>query len=172
MDHKRRAAKVLTVTFALAASAYSASAESLNIPQISPIRFEDLQPVFDRAIQLQKDVLSAGKGIVDARAGLTNALCFLQLYQSVAQFNSELLRLQTLVLIEGDMHDPYDARTVFAHIKDGSVGMIERIEADRPYVNRVPSNCPTNGFVAAKSQELLNLYTFATPVLRAIVSRS
>ena len=109
---------------------------------------------------------------MDARAGLTNALCFLQLYQSVAQFNSELLRLQTLVLLEGDMHDPYDARTVLAHIKDGSVGLIERIEADRPYVNRVPSNCPTSGFVAAKAQELLNLYTFATPVLRAIVSRS
>jgi hypothetical protein len=147
------------------------AAEDPNIPQISPVRFEDLQPIHDRATQLQKDVLSAGKGLTDARAGLSNALCFLLLSQSLTQFNSELLRLQVLVYLAEDMHDPYDLRKVLSAVKDTSVDLIETIDADRPSVNRVPSNCPTNGFVAAKAQELLSLYTSASPVLRSIASR-
>ena len=139
---------------------------------LSPIAFEELGPIFDRTLQLQRDVLSAGKGIVTARAGLPNASCFLLLSQSLTQFTSELLRLQTLVLIAEDMHDPYDVKAVLSQVKDVSAALLKTIEADRPSVNQVPSNCPTNNFVAAKAQELLNLYTSATPVLRTIVSRS
>jgi hypothetical protein len=100
---------------------------------------------------LQRDVLSAGKGIVTARAGLPNALCFFQLSQSLTQFTSELLRLQTLVLIADDMHDPYDGKAVLSQVKDVSAALLKTIEADRPSVNRVPSNCPTNNFVAVKA---------------------
>ena len=136
------------------------------------IALEELAPIFDRTVQLQRDVLSAGNGIVAARAGLPNALCFLQLSQSLTQFTSEVLRLQTLVLIADDMRDPYDVKAVLSQVKDVSAALLKTIEADRPSVNRVPSNCPANNFVAAKAQELLNLYTSAAPVLRTIVNRN
>ena len=104
--------------------------------------------------------------------GCRTRLCFLQLSQSLTQLTSELLHLQTLVLIAEDMHDPYDVKAVLSQVKDISGALLKTIEDDRPSVNRVPSNCPTNNFVAVKAQELLNLYTSATPILRTIVSRS
>jgi hypothetical protein len=158
--------KLLMVKLVFASLACSAGAQGL-----SPITFEELKPIFDRTIQLQRDVLSAGKGIATARAGLSNTLCFLELSQSLTQLTSEQLRLQTLILIADEMHDPYDVRTVMLQIKDVAAALLKVIEADRPAVNRVPSDCPTNNFVAVKAQELLNLYTSATPVLRAMVSR-
>jgi hypothetical protein len=158
--------KLLMVKLALASVTCSASAQGL-----SPIAFEELKPVFDRTIQLQRDVLSAGKGIVAARAGLSNALCFFELSQNLTQLTSELLRLQTLVLIADDMHDPYDVRTVLSQVKDVAAVLLKTIEADRPTVNRVPSDCPTNNFVAAKSSGTAESVHICNPVLRAIVSR-
>ena len=158
--------KRLMTIFALASLTCSARAQGL-----SPIAFEELKPIFDRALQLNRDVLSAERGILIARAGLANAQCFFLLSLSLTELNSDLLRLQTLVLIADDMHDPYDLRSVLSQVKDVAVTLLKTIEDDRPSVNRVPSNCPTNSFVAVKAQELLNLYTSTTPVLRAIVNR-
>jgi len=55
-------------------------------------------------------------------------------------------------------------------VKDISVELVKTSQGDRPSVNQVPSNCPTNSFVAAKAQETLNLYTSVTFALSAIVS--
>jgi len=142
-----------------------------NTQGLSPISFDELQPIFDRSIQLNRDVASAARGIIVARAGVANAICYFKLSMSVTEFNSELLRLQTLVVIAEDLHDPYDARTVLSQVKDISSTLLKTIEEDRPFVNQVPSDCPTTSFIAVKAQELLNVYTSATPVLRAIVKR-
>jgi hypothetical protein len=158
--------KILIIKLALASVACSASAQGL-----SPIALEELQPVFDRTIQLQRDVISAGRGIVAARTGLTNSLCFSALSVSLTLLSADLLRLQTLVFLAEQMHDPYDAQTVLSQIKDGSVALLARIETDRRSINQTPNSCPTNTFVAVKAQELLNLYTSATSALRTIVSR-
>ena len=106
-----------------------------------------------------------------ARTGLTNSLCFSALSVSLTLLSADLLRLQTLVFLAEQMHDPYDAQTVLSQIKDGSVALLARIETDRRSINQTPNSCPTNTFVAVKAQELLNLYTSATSALRTIVSR-
>jgi len=158
--------KLLITKLALASLACSASAQGL-----SPIALEELKPIFDRSAQLNRDVLSAARGILVARAGLTNAQCFFQLSLSLTELNFELVRLQTLVFLADEMHDPYDVRTVLSQVKDISATLLKTIEDDRTSVNRVPSDCPTNSFVAVKAQEVLNLYTAATPVLRSILKR-
>ena len=158
--------KLLTTIAALASVAFSAGAQGL-----SPIAFEELKPIAERSLQLNGDVTSATRGILLARAGVTNAICFINLSMSVTEFNSELLRLQTLILIADEMHDPYDARKVLLQVKDISATLLKGIEADRPFVNHVPADCPTTAFVAVKAQELLNIYTSAAPLLRSIVAR-
>jgi len=158
--------KILITKLAFASLACSASAQVL-----SPIAFEELQPISDRSVQLSGDVESAARGILVAHAGVQSAVCYFELSMSVIEFNHELLRLQTLILISDDMHDAYDLRKVLSQVKDISAKLLKTIEGDRSFVNRVPSDCPTTSFVAVKAQELLNLYTSATPVLRAIVKR-
>ncbi len=159
--------KLLIAQLALASVVCSASAQGL-----SPIAFEELKPIAERSLQLNGDVTSATRGILVARAGVPNALCLMKLSMSVTEFNSELLRLQTLILISDGMHDTYDVRMVLAQVKDISATLLKSIEADRPFVNQVPSDCPTTAFVAVKAQELLNIYTAATPLLRSIVTRN
>jgi hypothetical protein len=159
--------KLLVAKLILVSVACSASAQG----QFSPISFDELQPVFEQTAQLQKDVVSAGKGIVDARAGLTNALCFASLSTSVTLLNTDLWRLQTFVFLAEQMHDHHDAQMVLSQIKDNSVAVQERIAADRLSVNQTPSSYPTNTFVAVKAQEVLNLYTSTTSALGKIVKR-
>jgi hypothetical protein len=162
--------KLLIAKLTLASVACSASAQG----QFSPISFDELQPVFERTLQLQRDVMSTGKGILVGRqsqTGLTNSLCFLSLSTSLAHLTADLWRLQTLIRLAEQMHDPDDARIVLLQIKDGSVNLQARLEADRPSVNQTPNNCETNAFVATKAQELLNLYTSTTSTLRKIVGR-
>ena len=129
--------KVFFTKLALASLACSASAQGL-----SSIAFEELQPIADRSLQLSRDVESASRGIAIARAGVANAVCYFELSaMSVTEFNSELLRLQTLILISDDMHDPYDVRKVLSQVKNISVQLLKTIEDDRSFVNRVPSDC-------------------------------
>jgi hypothetical protein len=158
---------LLVAKWILVSVACSASAQG----QFSPISFDELQPVFEQTAQLQKDVVSAGKGIVDARAGLSNALCFASLSTSITLLNADLWRLQTLIFLAEQMHDPHDAQMVLSQIKDNSIAAQERIAADRLSVNQTPSSCPTNIFVAMKAQEVLNLYTSTTSALGKIVKR-
>jgi len=75
---------------------------------LSPISFDELSPLLQKAIQLQGDVGSAGRGIATARTGLSNALCFLLLSESLTHLNAGLLRLQTVVVLAEKMRDPYD----------------------------------------------------------------
>jgi hypothetical protein len=159
--------KLLIAQLALASVICSASAQG----QFSPISFDELRPVFERTIQLQKDVMSAGKGIMAARSSLTNALCFALLSTSLTLLVADLYQLQTLVFLAEKMHDPDDAKIVLSQLKDDSVRVQERIEIDRSSVNQTPNICETNTFVAVKAQELLNLYTSTTSALRKIISR-
>jgi hypothetical protein len=151
--HKNLGWKLLIAKLALASFVCAASAQA----QFSPISFDELKPVFEQTLQLQRDVTSAGKAIVAARAGLTNSLCFAALSTSLTLLTADLLHLQTLVRLAEQMHDPEDAKIALSQLKDGSVALHARILADRSSVSQTPDNCEANSFVAEKTQELLKL---------------
>jgi hypothetical protein len=153
---------------ALASVVCSASAQGL-----SPITTE-LTPVFERTLQLNRDIHSAWGAILTARpnqTALQNSLCFTALAESTTLLTADLFHLITLIYLANKMHDADDTKEVLSLIKDGSVNLQSRIEKDRRSVNQTPNDCPTNSFVAVKAQEVLNLYTSTTSALREIIGR-
>ena len=105
--------KLLTVKLVLVSLVGFASAQGL-----SPIPSGEIDPLFGKALQLHGDVLDAERGIVAARAGLSSFMCFANLSYSLVEFIHDLQRLQMLLFIANEMHDPYDVQTVMSQVKD------------------------------------------------------
>jgi hypothetical protein len=129
--------------------------------------FKQIADLQQRAAQLNLDILSAEKGYA-VRSSMLDVTCFGVARTDATLLTSQSLRLMTVIFIAVQMRDPDDARVVTKAVNDIAKELLENIRLSRPRLNELPGACPSNSFLSAKVQELLNLYTSADPVLRRL----
>jgi hypothetical protein len=138
---------------------------------LSPNDQERFDGLLERTIQLQSDTLAAHQGTLGGPAFVRDAQCYFDLVVNLTEVRLELSHLQSVVSLSVLMIDPRDDRTVLSELKQDMVSFLKSVERDRAIVNRVPGHCPMSSFIAAKAQEMLNLYTAATSLVREVSSR-